>query len=470
MPSRDVESVLAGLFSDTPSSELAFESPTAFTEPVAEPVQPEASVHESGGVERMSSWLQDLEVNERVEAKADSQVAESTGVLGGLGRLLPAERVSTPTTVPDKDWETAARQFQEVVSQPRQPATLPETPARKENFFVRLIRALFQMLFIGVVALPLLPPLQKTVNGQSLPWTEPAGAFGGVLENQRREMLSEQLGLIDVQPLDAVALVSFDYSPASQGEMQPLAEAILGRLKGQGMRLLAVSLDPEGPAMAQQTIEAVLAERGQEDRYGLDMVNLGYLPGQVTAVRGLAAGQSFASLTDFNSGRTLAELERGDWQSIDNISHVDLVITLADNPTTARWWVEQLELAPPPASSEKRPLLAATSATADPFLRPYRQSGQLEGLISGINGAAAIEALRNDFGPARQMLDSQSLAHLIIIVVIALGTMVGFVPSVLPPDENIEPEAPIEGEEKPASFESLRSRLNTEAGEAAKRN
>lgn len=469
-PSPDVESVLAGLFSDTPRNELTFESAAAPAEPTAKPAQPEIPVDEPADMERTSTWLHNFKLDERVEPEADSQVAESTGVLGGLGRLLPAERVSTPTAVPDEDWETAARQFQEVVNQPRRPAALPDTPKRKENFFIRLIRSLFQMLFIGVLALPLLPPLQKTVNGQSLPWTEPAGTFAGVLENQRREMLSEQLGLIDVQPPDAVALVSFDYSPASQGEMQPLAEAIVGRLKGQGMRLLAVSLDPEGPAMAQETIETVLAERGQEDRYGLDMVNLGYLPGQVAAVRNLAAGQGFARLTDFNSGTRLAEFERGDWQSIENISKVDLVITLADNPTTARWWVEQLELTPPLASGEKRPLLAATSATADPFLRPYRQSGQLDGLISGVNGAAAIEALRNNFGPARQMLDSQSLAHLIIIVLIALGTMVGFVPTVLPAEEETETEAPAELEEAPVTFESLRSRLNAEENEAGKRN
>jgi hypothetical protein len=51
---------------------------------------------------------------------------------------------------------------------------------------------------------------------------------------------------------------------------------------------------------------------------------------------------------------------------------------------------------------------------------------QLAGLISGINGAAALEATRKDFGPARQMLDSQSTAHLLLVILIAIGTMVGW--------------------------------------------
>jgi hypothetical protein len=78
--------------------------------------------------------------------------------------------------------------------------------------------------------------------------------------------------------------------------------------------------------------------------------------------------------------------------------------------------------------SGERYVLAAASATADPYLRPYRASEQIDGLISGINGAAAVEAQRNNFGPARQMLDSQSIAHLLIIILIAAGTMVGWMP------------------------------------------
>jgi hypothetical protein len=61
-------------------------------------------------------------------------------------------------------------------------------------------------------------------------------------------------------------------------------------------------------------------------------------------------------------------------------------------------------------------------------LKPYRQTGQLDGLITGINGAAALEAVRKSFGPARQMLDSQSVAHLLIIILIALGTIIGWMP------------------------------------------
>ena len=114
-----------------------------------------------------------------------------------------------------------------------------------------------------------------------------------------------------------------------------------------------------------------------------------------------------------------------------------------------------METAP---QSDQRSILAATSAVANPFLRPYRQSEQLDGLISGVEGAAAIESVRNNFGPARRMLDSQSLAHLIIIILIAVGTMVGWMPQDTPApkkEEKLKPAPSSSPEPPPVQNEPL---------------
>jgi hypothetical protein len=248
-------------------------------------------------------------------------------------------------------------------------------------------------------------------------------------------MISEELGVIDLQQPESVALVSFDFTPATQGEMQPLAEAIVGRLRGQGMRLIFISLEPEGATLAQQMVTKILAEQGET--YGQSIINLGYLPGQVAGLRQLVTSETaLSSLPDFQDGLTFASGSRPAWADVQNLGQVDIIVTLADNPVTARWWVEQLALASPNPDDEQF-LLAATSATASPFLQPYRNSHQLDGLISGINGAAAVEATRREFGLARQMLDSQSLAHLLIIILIAVATVIGW----MPPLTKTEPES-----------------------------
>jgi hypothetical protein len=388
------------------------------------------------------AWLEALRPT---EAKMDvvdtpNEAAESTGVLTGLSSWLPAERLATPEATPFAEGQPdaiyeAARRFHAIATQVPQPATLPKPVTRPGQLLGRLTRTGLYLLFIILVALPLLPGLRASDSGRGLAWTEPGGELSEVLDKQRRQMISEELGVIDLQQPESVALVSFDFTPATQGEMQPLAEAIVGRLRGQGMRLIFISLEPEGATLAQQMVTKILAEQGET--YGQSIINLGYLPGQVAGLRQLVTSETaLSSLPDFQDGLTFASGDQPAWADVQKLGQVDIIVTLADNPVTARWWVEQLALASPNPDDEQF-LLAATSATASPFLQPYRNSNQLDGLISGINGAAAVEATRREFGLARQMLDSQSLAHLLIIILIAVATVIGWMPPLI----TTEPES-----------------------------
>jgi len=409
---------------DTPVSQPATPQPTAESIPAVSPGK------------KISGWLDTFKTTEQPEPEEARQTSEATGMLAGLSGLLPAEKVET--TKPDHkddDLLAAAQEFYKIATQAPQPATLPAPLSRQKQLVGSAIKAVLYLVFVALIALPLFPALQKVSSeapGRRLPWTEPTGASGDTLDSQRRQLISEQLGIIDLQQPGAVALVSFDYSTATQGEMQPLAEAVIGRLKGQGMRIIAVSLEPEGAYIAQQTLDKLLQER--DEPYGVEAINLGYLPGQVAAVRKLVADKSpFAQIADFKDGVKFNAQNQSNWANVQTLAQIDIIAVLADNPATARWWIEQLEMAPQP-SDRPQFLLAATSANAAPFLQPYRQSNQLDGLIFGVNGAAAVEAGRNNFGPARQMLDSQGIAHLIIVILIAIGTIVGWMPRPEPPD------------------------------------
>ncbi len=378
---------------------------------------------------RMANWLDSFDATDQPGGE-DRKTTETTGMLAGISTLLPSEKVAIPSPETEADADSiaaAAHQFYQIATTPPQPATLPKPLTVQEKIAGRAVRSGLYLLFILLIALPLLPGFQKEMNGKFVPWTEPDREFSDVLDSQRRQLISEQLGIIDLQQPDSVALVSFDYSASTQGEMEPLAGAVLGRLKGQGMRVVAISLEPEGASLAQNTLETILTDR--EENYGQTMVNLGYLPGQAVAIRQLATGEKqLSEIPDFKDGVTFNDASRSSWEGIENLRQINMVVTLADNAAIARSWVEQLEIAQPPDSGE-RYLMAATSAVAEPFLTPYRDSEQLNGLISGINGTAAIEAGRRNFGPARQMIDSLSIAHLLIVILMAVGTMVGWMPS-----------------------------------------
>ncbi len=426
-----------------PSGESSIDEATLLSPELSfeEPSRDAPITVETAPVGNVTGWLAVLKNADKAVVDMDSDTTETTGMLAGMNSLLPAAKVMLPSSegqVLPANLNKAVQDFYNIATQPPQPVTLPSPLTGREKFIGNTLKAALLLLFVALIAIPFLPGTEKFVEGKQVAWTEPLHTSNEVLDSQRRQLRSEQLGAVDVQQPDSVALVSFDYSTATQGEMQPLAEAILGRLKGQGMRIIAISLEPEGTVIAQQTLDDMLAKRKAEE-YGAKVVNLGYIPGQVAAVRALAANQTnLAEIADFKEGLTFAE--RTTWDDIQNMEQVDLIVTLADNPATARWWAEQLEIIPP-AEDKERFLLAATSAGAGPFMQPYRASGQLDGLISGITGAAAIESGRNNFGPARQMIDSLSIAHLIIVIVIAVATIMAWMPSELPPPEPRQDES-----------------------------
>ncbi len=462
MPGQVVETRHPGEADEsTSSAETLLHDPSTSdsVEPPASPETPETGetpppAASSDAAEKPAGWMQALKPSNAVETAVGVEEApstESTGMLAGLTGLLPAEKMVT--TVPPGEQKTgnsqskdavleAARNFYAIATQSPQPATVPAPVARpgRKQLMGNVVRAGLFLVFMLLVALPLLPNFQKVADPAAdlrAPWAEPGGELSEVLSRRRSQLIGNELGLIDLQQPGAVALVSFDYSTGTQGEMQPLAEAILGRLRGQGMRVIVTSLEPEGAALAQQVLDK------REETYGENVVNLGYLPGQITAIRELATGRkSLSAIADYQNGLTIEQREN--WQDVDNLNQVDVIVTLADNPATARWWIEQMSMAAPPDTG-KRYLLAATSAVTEPFLRPYRDPSHLlndsqtlpdqadvplDGLISGINGAAAIEAGRQQFGPARQMLDSQSIAHLLIVILIAAGTIAGWMPKI----------------------------------------
>ncbi|MDM8528802.1 hypothetical protein QUF58_11420, partial [Anaerolineales bacterium HSG24] len=447
-------------------------------EPTAEPLPVDSDTGEFDG---QFAWLSNLRSDDAEADTADiadteselgdtESVGETAGLGAAVGGLIPTpadERIDTPeplvqpklgkttsaaavgmTTLPTLEPQDAllksdpdsllhaANEFYEIATKRPQPATLPAPLTQPEKLMGGAIRAGLYLLFISLLTLPLIPGLQRTVDNHTVAWTEPLWAKGEVLAKQRSELISEELGVIDIQPVNSVALVSFDYTPATEGEMKPLAQAMLRRLRGQGMRIIALSLNPEGSALAQQTIDEVLTQRGET--YGDTIINVGFIPGQINGIRALLSeAQRLDNLTDFQSGNDLNQFDN--WQEVETFQDVRLLLLLSDEATTARWWIEQMDVQ---SNSAEQFLLAATSATVSPFMQPYRDSEQLHGHIAGINGAAAMESTRNTFGLARQMLDSQSIAHLIIIILIAAGTIIGWMPPLNEPDEKKEKTEP----------------------------
>jgi hypothetical protein len=102
-----------------------------------------------------------------------------------------------------------------------------------------------------------------------------------------------------------------------------------------------------------------------------------------------------------------------------------LAVLFAARAEDVQIWLEQVQ----PLNDVA--VVAVTSAGADPLLRPYLDSGQLTGLVSGFDGAYAYEELAGFSRPlaaeevARVRLAAQNWGQLALLLILVLGNLAG---------------------------------------------
>lgn len=183
------------------------------------------------------------------------------------------------------------------------------------------------------------------------------------------------------------------YDPATAGEMDVVAAPVMRHLLDKGVRPTIYSLLPAGPATARRLISAVqdqeLQRGGGLGQAALEDVQ--FLPGGVMVLPAIAQEPA------------------------------TLALVFGAQPEDVQAWLEQV------APRNGAPVVAITAAGADPTLRPYLDSGQLVGLVSGFDGAATYTALLDQRDPTAQdegmklQLAGQNLAILAIIGLIVIG-------------------------------------------------
>jgi len=377
-------------------------------------VPTEAGLTEDESLERaeIPTWLLSLKPQELREddeeegeppAPEPDGAVEETGLLAGIPGILPVEMlIAQPRAADVPEVEIArptdsaqSRLFAEIVARP--PTVAPKVIAQLgPDALAKLPRLIIYLALILAVTLPL-------VLGESLiPRTIEAN-----------DGLMGLYDTIQELPAGARVLVAFDYDPATSGEMDVIAQSIVGHLAEQKAQLAAVSLLPAGPATAQSLLEET-AVSGQ-------YVNLGYLPGQATAVRLMSRSMALAVPHDYQ-GRPLSEL--GIMDGISSLSDFDLIIELAATQESLRWWIEQRD------QSNNNPMAAGVSASVEPLALPYYETTprQLTGLVGGVAGAAMYESQYRGLDSLPKTLaarlDAQLAGHIVLILVLLVGNVV----------------------------------------------
>lgn len=219
----------------------------------------------------------------------------------------------------------------------------------------------------------------------------------------------------EVGKKEGTILISFDYGPGSDAEIQPMALAILRQCFKNNIKVVSMCHWPDAVGLAERAFAETAAEFGAKS--GIDYTFLGYKTGQGTLVLGM--GQDFhGAFPQDTQGNNTVDLPVT--RNIRSLTDFDYVISLAAGNTPEQAWI--------PFGQERYKFKFGVGCTAvmAPDQYPYLQSGQMNGLIGGLAGAAEYETLVDTPAKATAGMGAQSTVHLIIILFIILGNTMYF--------------------------------------------
>ncbi|MFO8078901.1 MAG: hypothetical protein R6V07_01225 [Armatimonadota bacterium] len=269
------------------------------------------------------------------------------------------------------------------------------------NVWERLLELDRRWVFVGMALAVVIP----IVTGYALPQGKPAPPTVAVYD------------YIEAIEPGEVVMVAFDYSPSSMPELHPQAMAVVRHLMQRKIRVISVSLNAQGTALGREVMATIGDEVGARD--GVDYAHLGFKPGGSQVILGM--GESIERVYPTTAdGRPIATLPV--MEGVETYDDIALLVDFAAGNLPFAWIAYAGE-------RYDQQLVAGITAVMATDLYPYLQSDQLVGLINGLKGAAEYERLMDldpAVAPGMLGMSAQSIAHLLIIVLVIAGNVAYF--------------------------------------------
>ncbi len=295
------------------------------------------------------------------------------------------------------------------------PVSAP-APVPKQDFWERLLKINRQFIYLVVavaVALPLF--IRFTVKPGPMP------------------PVIDLFNTIDTMPRNKALVLSVDYDPGSEAELQPMTIALLRHAFARHTKVGVVTLTLTAMGLADTAIRQVVGEfnsraRTPEEslRYGRDYIFWGYQPVPLMVIAGLGEDARKVFPTDAYKNRT-DTLPISD--AIRNYRDVGIVVSLASTEVPL-WWVTYGQTV-----YGVKVGTGITAVMAADYYPYYSKTRQFSGILAGMKGASEYEQLTMEKYPATaaglrriatERMSSQTTAHLAIMLLIIVGNIAFF--------------------------------------------
>jgi hypothetical protein len=264
-------------------------------------------------------------------------------------------------------------------------------------------------IFLSMLLAVAIPILTKTV-------------FPEVVSKQAKMVFDS----IENLPDGSNILLSYDFDPASQGELLPMAQAFTRHCSIKGHKQYYMALWPLGSPMVDLSIDTIESEY-PDLVYGKDYMKFDYKAGGEAVIRMIT--QDLRGMFPLDSkGVPLDQIPMT--KNIKNIQDMDLIINVsAGDPGTKQW----VQFAATPFGLTT---VSGCTGVQAPQMYPYIPE-QLAGVLGAIKAAAEYEAAIDAVYPsindnpkaqeAKRRMGPQLVAHCLMIGLIVLGNLIFFV-------------------------------------------
>jgi hypothetical protein len=240
---------------------------------------------------------------------------------------------------------------------------------------------------------------------------------------------------IDTMPENKALLLSVDFTPDSQAELQPMLVALLRHAFSIHRRVGVLSMSVQGLGIGEDALRQVTAEfnarattNADSVINGREYVYWGWTTPPITVMLGMGERIARVFPVDYYGQKTESlPITR----HIKNYDDAAILVSVAASSFPLSW----INLAQTQFGIRLGCGITAVSA-ADFY--PYVNSGQFTGMLAGMKGAAEYEELvgermvknGDDWGLRRkgtEAMSSQTAAHLAIMAFIVIGNIAYFV-------------------------------------------
>jgi hypothetical protein len=233
---------------------------------------------------------------------------------------------------------------------------------------------------------------------------------------------------VESLPPGSLVLISVDYDPAAQPELEPFTRAVVRHLLRRQARIVFITLWDKAPPIVLAIVRDIIegeyvagsgffeGEPHPDYRYREDYVFLGFKEGKQIVINGM--GQDFRQMwtTDYQ-GTPIAQLPV--LEGVGTLRDFRLIIESAAGHPGPLEYVQQV------VARHRLRYAAAVTAVSVTDMTPYVPN-QIFGLVGGMRGSAEYEKLMGIRGPGIAGLNVLTVGHVLTIVAILFGNFIYF--------------------------------------------